>query len=309
MSFPIVSNNTFYSLGRNNCSLRNAGEWDNVHFIEKGISLSADKTINSLAYNSGETAPYPNNLVLGAGRTLTIRSGGLIMARTGRWLGCTQTSKFAENGTVAFGGKHAYVFSDFGIANGDNGNEYNAIFASMVATNGWVKGGCGELVIAADQRGIDGTVWVNGGTLWLGHPAFYRQKGWIYTQNSSDIPARGCAMDVERFSVHAGGVLGVPLPGYDADGNGTVGVNETAIPKDAVIELTDNLAGPAKVEIAPRADQTCLKLFVNGRSLPRGTYGASGSDAEFADDVHFAGTGVLTVRTDELRRPTIVILM
>ena len=101
MSFPIVSNNTFYSLGRNNCSLRNAGEWDNVHFIEKGISLSADKTINSLAYNSGETAPYPNNLVLGAGRTLTIRSGGLIMARTGRWLGCTQTSKFAENGTVA----------------------------------------------------------------------------------------------------------------------------------------------------------------------------------------------------------------
>lgn len=82
------------------------------------------------------------------------------------------------------------------------------------------------------------------------------------------------------------------------------GWGETAISKNAVITLVDNAAGSSKIEIAAGADQTCKKLYISGRNkgkaLKRGTYGATGSGADYIDDVHFAGTGVLTVRKDDV---------
>ena len=313
MTFPALVDGQLYSKGRTNLALQDAGEWDNVYFSQKGIGtrgvgLSADVTINSLAYNTSETAPYPDNFILGEGRTLTITSGGLIMARTGRWLGCTQTSYFSKNGTVAFGAR-AYVISDFGKCNGDNGNEYNVIWSEMTAPYGLTKGGCGELVFATDQRGIDGDITVGGGTLWLGHPANYTKLGWLYSQqasNSATIPVRGCATDVETFNIHAGGVLAVPLKGYDVDGNGEIDKNETAISKSAVINLQDNAAGTAKIEIAAGADQTCANVFLNGKKLPGGTYGSSATDADTIDDLHFLGTGKLSVVA---RNPGLILIL
>ena len=41
-------------------------------------------------------------------------------------------------------------------------------------------------------------------------------------------------------------------------------------------------------------------------TIPRGTWGATGSGAEHVDDAHFAGTGVLVVAKDELTRPTLL---
>ena len=306
MTFPALTNGVhglaLISKGRTNLALQNAGEWDNVYFSQKGIGtrgtgLSADVTINSLAYNTGETAPYPDNFILGEGRTLTIKSGGLIMARSGRWLGCTQTTYFPKNGTVAFGNR-AYVISDYGVPNGDTGNEYNAIWSKMLAPNGLTKGGCGELVFAADQRGIDGDIAIGGGTLWLGHPANYRKLGWLYSQqaaNSATIPVRGCVTDVGEFTLRPGAVLGIPSKGYDVDGNGEIGSDETALSATAVIRLEDNAAGTAKVESAEGADQICAGLYINGQAMAGGTYGASGSGADIIDDLHFAGPGTLTV--------------
>lgn len=305
MNFPAFVNGELKDVyGRTSSDLSKVGEWDNVFFTQKGISALGGKTINSFSYDTGETAPFPGNLVLGGGKTLTIKAGGLIMARTGHWLGCTQTAKFAENGSVAFGGERAYVICDFGKCNGDNGNEYNVIWTSMIAPNGLTKGGCGELVFAADQRGIDGDVVVGGGTLWLGHPANYTKLGWLYSQqaaNSATVPVRGCVTDVEEFTLRPGAVLGVPLKGYDVDGNGTIDEGETAISRNAVITLVDNAAGFSKVEIASGADQTCSKLVVGGKTMPAGTYGATGSGAANIDDDHFAGTGVLTVNSRERR--------
>lgn len=45
---------------------------------------------------------------------------------------------------------------------------------------------------------------------------------------------------------------------------------------------------------------TVTKVYLDGESLKRGTYGATGSGARFIDDVHFAGTGVLTVLIDDI---------
>ena len=306
MTFPALTNGVhglaLMSKGRTNPDLNAVGEWDNVYFSGKGISSLGGKTINSFVYNTAETVPFPGNLVLGAGKTLTIKSGGLIMARTGRWLGCTQTAKFAENGSVAFGGERAYVIGDYGKPEGSGGaNEYNVIWASMIAPNGLTKGGCGELVFATDQRGIDGDIAIGGGTLWLGHPANYTQLGWLNQNQSDTIPVRGCVTDVEEFTLRPGAVLAIPSKGYDIDGNGAIDEGETAISKNAVITLIDNAAGSSKVEIAAGADQTCKKLVINGKTMPRGTYGATGSGADYdcIDDVHFAGTGVLVVRKDD----------
>ncbi len=316
MTFPALTNGVYgtalMSKGRTNLALQDAGEWDNVYFNQKGIGtrgtgLSADVTVNSLVYNTAETAPYPDNFILGEGRTLTIKSGGLIMGRSGRWLGCTQTSYFSKNGTVIFGDR-AYVICDYGVPDGDSGREYNVIWSKMTAPYGLTKGGCGELVFAADQRGIDGDIAIGGGTLWLGHPANHRRLGWLFENQSGSIPVRGCVTDVEKFTLRPGAVLGIPSKGYDTDGNGEIGILETAVSRDAEISLTDNAAGTAKVEIALGADQTCMKLFINGESMPRGTYGASGSSADFIDDLHFAGTGVLTVRKDEAKFATVIIV-
>ena len=40
--------------------------------------------------------------------------------------------------------------------------------------------------------------------------------------------------------------------------------------------------------------------------MPRGTYGSSASAAEFVDDAHFTGTGVLVVTRDNFATPSVI---
>lgn len=40
-------------------------------------------------------------------------------------------------------------------------------------------------------------------------------------------------------------------------------------------------------------------MLVNGVAQTRGTYGATGSGAQFIADDHFAGPGILRVRSDD----------
>ena len=47
---------------------------------------------------------------------------------------------------------------------------------------------------------------------------------------------------------------------------------------------------------------------MDGVTIPRGTWGATGSGAEHIDDAHFAGTGVLKVARDNLVRPTFLLI-
>ena len=53
-------------------------------------------------------------------------------------------------------------------------------------------------------------------------------------------------------------------------------------------------------KITMGVSDTITKVYLDGESLKRGTYGATGSGARFIDDVHFAGTGVLTVLIDDI---------
>ena len=311
MNFPaLVDGQLGCPNGRNAMPfLTDVTEWDNLLYCkDSGITALGGKTINSLSYNNTTGMGYPQNRVLGVGKTLTIKSGGLIMCCKSKWLGATETAYLDQSGSVAFGGDRAYVISDYGVALGTS-DEYNTIWSSLVAPNGLTKGGCGTLVLGCDQRGIEGDLSVGGGTLWLGHPANYTKLGWLYSNQNADRPVRGCVTDVSEISLHAGAVLGIPLKGYDLDGNGTIDDGETAIPSAATLRLDDNVAGCAKVEIAAGADQTCTRLVIDGQVMPSGTYGASGSGATAVDDAHFAGGGVLTVLSGESDAPAGVVII
>ena len=50
------------------------------------------------------------------------------------------------------------------------------------------------------------------------------------------------------------------------------------------------------------------KLYIDGVNMPRGTYGATGSGAQYIDDRHFSGTGIARVMKDDLTHPLILIV-
>jgi len=60
------------------------------------------------------------------------------------------------------------------------------------------------------------------------------------------------------------------------------------------------MAESGKLQLDAGTGETVKFLQINGVEMPRGTYGATGSGARFIDDVHFAGTGILTVRAQNI---------
>jgi len=78
-----------------------------------------------------------------------------------------------------------------------------------------------------------------------------------------------------------------------AKGTGTlVFEHRKAIGKNTVVEIADT----GKVEIGEGVVQRCAALVTNGVAAKAvGSYGSSQSAAEFKDDIHFAGKGILKV--------------
>ena len=68
------------------------------------------------------------------------------------------------------------------------------------------------------------------------------------------------------------------------------------------------IAGGAAVSNPfPLADFVDAFFIGDGEdSMPRGTYGSSASTAEFVDDAHFTGTGVLVVTRDNFATPSVI---
>lgn len=282
-----------------------------VAYIDKSgdwvMKLSADKTLNALAIRNNKDNHYSDAQkgMMGDGRTLTLTSGALILncndVGVANAIGGPQYDNGGGNdsakwmkegrkysGTLRFGNT-AYVFDFWGhpdlTKTGDNRQDYDCIWANCIAPYGFVKAGSGELCIARDQKQIEQVIHVNSGILRLGYPVGDK----TYLGGKYPDACDGCATAAD-ITVHAGAKLTVESAGY---------AGEPAISKNATITLLDTAAIQAVVEIAEGADQTCGKLFIDGKSMPRGSYGASGSGADFVDDLHFAGKGVLTVSKEE----------
>ena len=240
------------------------GEDVNVFTWQKDLALSESKVFNALT--------ICNNIkgkTMGAGKMLTLTSGGLILLENTSSIGTKAGGE--ENGALVLGDatKPGYVF-----ALSTNPSDPNCIYAPTTAKGGLVFGYTGYALLAGDQTGIDDELVVNAGTLDLGS----QDKSVACTL---DVPVRILA-------------------------NATVKMNNAEISASDI--YFDDIAGYSG-RIQLNADTTCKTLYVRDTpeetewtALPRGTYGATGSGAANIDDDHFAGTGVLTVRRDDRLR-------
>ena len=232
----------------------------NVFAWSKSLALTQSKTFNSLTLCSNG-----NSTKMGADKTLTLTSGGLILAYGGSKHSSigTQTGG-ADNGALILGdATHpGYVFACSTSATSPCG-----IWAPVTAPGGLVFGYTGYALLAGDQTGVDDELVVNAGTLDLG----------------SQDKTVACTLDVPVRIL----------------ANATVKMNNVSMAESDV--YFDDIAGYSG-KMVLNADTQCLGLFVRDTpdeaewtALPAGTYGATGSGAANIDDDHFSGTGVLTV--------------
>ena len=209
-------------------SLSARGPNENFYFCGKSNFTfnGADRTLFSLVYCTQETPPYVGNFYLDSaagGHKLFITSGAMAITRQNKWLG--QPDDMTRNGMIVLQGDPSYLHVTSGLYNmtgATEGTDYNMCWVPLVATNDLVKGGAGSVGLAGDQRGIRGTLAVNGGELWLGYPA-YKKNGYLYTYGNPERgwPMHGCATDCD-FVVRGGAVLALASAGYqgvDSDGN------------------------------------------------------------------------------------------
>lgn len=246
---------------RDNCQITLAPSEDaNLYMTGKNLNYGTaggDYTINSLYISNGS-----NNRWLGAGRTLCIKSGGLILQGQSA-IGLPGRT---DNGALVLGdATHpAYVW-----AKAYKAGETNYLGAAVTAAGGFVSAYPGNLCLVGDQTGIADEIAVNAGTLAIGTAA-------ADCSIAVGIPIRVCA----------GASLLLP----------TVTNSVAASP----IKLDS--AGKNFAKIILPVDQTCASLAVrymyessDWSTLPKGTYGSSESSAEFVRDDLFVGPGVLTV--------------
>lgn len=312
---------------RGSGTLSSRGANDNFYFADKqGFWLDGeDRTLFSLVYATAETPHYAagGNFYLDTskgGHKLTITSGAMAIIRQNKWLG--QPADMTRNGRIVLQGNPAYLHVNSGLyyassGSDGGGRDYNMCWVPLVATNDLVKGGAGSVGLAGDQRGIRGTLAVNGGELWLGYPA-YKKNGYLYTYGYPERgwPMHGCATDCD-FVVRGGAVLSLASAGYqgvDSDGN-EVDAPVLAYGAESKHTITLERSGNAVggVYVAEGVTGTVYEAFYeteDGKTVTfaRGTWGSSESAADHVDDLYFSGPGVLKVLHDQLVRPFIIIV-
>lgn len=98
------------------------------------------------------------------------------------------------------------------------------------------------------------------------------------------------------LAVSATGMLGTNSLSVVVDGNGTLALsNSSAIPDTAVVAMPANGVSTAKITLDEGVNETVSWLYYGTWIKQAGTHGSNASTAQYKDDTHFAGPGVLTV--------------
>ena len=242
------------------------------------LAISTDMTVNSLVVHT----PYQGDCDIGEGKTLTISSGGLILNsanKVGRheW---GSTERLPSCGTIAFGAT-AYVFSNNPNETGDG---MSWIWTPVVAPYGFVSAFAGYLTLCGDQTGIDDEIVVQAGKLTLG----------LSVNHSNADLVVPCQIDVPVRIVGGGSTLKLAANSHLAS--------------DQNVYFDDVGGFAGKLDIPAGTTETCMKCYVDGVTISRGTWGATGSGADNIDDEHFSGLGVLKVLKDELNRAMMIVV-
>ena len=172
----------------------------------------------------------------------------------------------SASSTVDFRNRTAYVYVNQQNSTADIG-------CRVAGTAGFVKSAGGTLQLHQPMDALTGGVWVGAGRLSLLDAA---------TLGDNDV------------SIAAGATLRI------------AGVSPFG--RDARLDLEDRdwISTNSRVELDNGAENRVRRLYVNGVSQKRGTYGATGSGAEFIDDNHFSGTGWVRVLKDDLAMPLVI---
>ena len=273
------------AVAANNTPLSNFSAGRNAFCRNAGVALANDLTVNSL-YLQNDT----KGKTLGAGRTLTVTSGGLILSdvddNNNPGAAAIGEEGGSENGFLVLGDADhpAYVWAS-GATTSSANTAPNQIWAPVTAPGGFVAAYTGHLVLGGDQTGIGEELVVNAGTLTLG---------------SAD---RACTLARNLpIRIYANATLRLP--------------NETST-AGKLLQFDGAAGWFGKVEIADGVAAKCKKAYVRDypdspewETLPRGVYGSSGSSAtgEFVRNDLFSGAGTLEVVSDDRIRPALMIL-
>lgn len=206
---------------------------------------------------------------LGEGMTATITSGGLIFTHEISRIDTEEIYNAGTRGNLVFPNR-AFIFA--GIKSETSPSE---IWANISAPEGMTISYPGTLLLGGDQTGIDEEIHLANSNLILG---------------KNTTPA----------------VIDVPITMHSGGSSLTI-ANEGSLCRQEIICTTATRQVP-QINVAFDGVETCQKLTVDGETLPRGTYGATGSGAEFINDRMFKGTGILKVLSDDLLQPTIILM-
>ena len=172
----------------------------------------------------------------------------------------------SASSTVDFGNRTAYVYVNQQNSTADIG-------CRVAGTAGFVKSAGGTLQLHQPMDALTGGVWVGAGRLSLLDAA---------TLGDNDV------------SIAAGAKLRI------------VGGNPFGSNVRLDLENRDWISTTSRLELDNGEENRVRRLYVNGVCQKRGTYGATGSGAEFIDDAIFSGTGVLKVLRDDLAMPLVI---
>ena len=154
----------------------------------------------------------------------------------------------------------------------------------MIAPYGFVSAFPGFLAICGDQRGIDDEIVVQTGILSVG----------LATNHDGADLVVPCQIDVPVRIVGGGSTLKLAANSHLAS--------------DQNVYFDDVGGFAGKLDIPAGTTETCMKCYVDGVTISRGTWGATGSGAGNIDDEHFSGLGVLKVLKDELNRAMMIVV-
>ena len=226
-----------------------------------GGTYRANQINNNSWGNGSKDEKAFDVLSVGADRTLTITSGGLILGGAGTAIGLPGRD---DNGALVLGDAthpgYVWVKSYTGAP--------AQIWAPVTAPGGLVSTYTGNLVLGGDQTGIADEIVVNGGTLSLGSADYGITL-------ADGLPIRVCA----------GAKLILP--------------SRNAVAKSSLkIDGSGGAFGTVELPVDQRIASVSIRDVFDSEewtTLPEGEYGSSDSSAEFIRDDLFTGPGVLTV--------------
>jgi RNA polymerase sigma factor (sigma-70 family) len=226
----------------------------NVKSGELNLGVNKSQTINSLVYTRW------GNSDIGAGSTLTVTSGGVMMGSMGGVaIGCTP----GAGGTLNFGGAEGVVWCPFYTF---KDKPLPTIGAVISGSGGLTKAGTSPLVLTAANT-YTGRTCVGAGVMQVGN-------GTLSTSRLGDG-------DVE---VASGATLLIRAHVANA-------ISDAA----TVTLLHAGTAFFGTIDLDAGIDETVAGLILDDKPQPAGTYGGPGSAATHKLGNYFAGAGILTV--------------